>query len=93
VTTAEPSETPQTPAPIESLGFDDALAELKRTVEALEAGGQPLEEAIALHERASRLREHCEQLLSGAELRLQQLVQGAGGPQLVDVRAEDAAEG
>jgi exodeoxyribonuclease VII small subunit len=84
--------TAETPPPIDRLGFDDALAELKRTVEALEAGGQPLEDALALHERAARLREHCERLLASAELRLQQLVTGAGGPQLVDVRAEDASE-
>ncbi|MBI3749694.1 MAG: exodeoxyribonuclease VII small subunit, partial [Chloroflexi bacterium] len=32
--------TPTEPA-IDSLGFDDALAELQRTVAELEAGGQP----------------------------------------------------
>jgi exonuclease VII small subunit len=41
--------TTQTPDPaIEALAFDDALAELQRTVAELEAGGQPLEAAIAL---------------------------------------------
>jgi len=79
--------------PIDQLGFDEALAELKRTVEELESGGQPLEAALALHERAAALREHCERLLAAAELRLQQLVSGASGPRLVDVRPEDQSEG
>ena len=35
------------PAPkVEDLAFDDALAELQRTVAELEAGGQPLEQAL-----------------------------------------------
>ena len=40
---------------IDALGFDDALAELQRTVAELEAGGQPLEAAIALYERGVAL--------------------------------------
>ena len=64
---------------IEALAFDDALAELQRTVAELEAGGQPLEAAIACTSAASRSSEHCERLLDDAELRVQQLVQRAGG--------------
>ena len=48
-TTTDPAATDPTatgPA-IEALSFDDALAELQRTVAELEAGGQPLEAAIA----------------------------------------------
>ena len=51
---------------IDSLSFDDALAELQRTVAELEAGGQPLEAAIALYERGVALQARCEKLLGDA---------------------------
>ena len=78
---------------IEKLGFDEALAELQRTVAELEAGGQPLEQALALHERGAALLEHCNRLLTDADLRVRQLVAIAGkGLQVVDVKPEDAQE-
>ena len=84
-TTADPT--------IEALGFDDALAQLQRVVGELEAGGQPLEEAIALYERGVALQARCERLLADAELRVQQLVARAGGAlEVRDVRPEDATE-
>jgi exodeoxyribonuclease VII small subunit len=83
---------PQISGPaIETLGFDDALAELQRTVAELEAGGQPLETSIALYERGVALHERCARLLADAELRVQRLVERAGGAlEALDVRAEDA---
>jgi exodeoxyribonuclease VII small subunit len=78
---------------IDTLSFDDALADLQRTVAALEAGGQPLEEAIALYERGVALQARCERLLGDAELRVQQLVARAGGVlETRDVSPEDAAD-
>jgi exodeoxyribonuclease VII small subunit len=78
---------------IDALSFDDALAELQRTVGELEAGGQPLEAAIALYERGVALQARCEQLLADAELRVQQLVSRAGGVlETRDVSPEDAVE-
>jgi exodeoxyribonuclease VII small subunit len=78
---------------IDALTFDDALAELQRTVAELEAGGQPLEAAIALYERGVALQARCDKLLSDAELRVQQLVTRAGGAlEIRDVRAEEATE-
>ena len=78
---------------VEELAFDDALAELQRTVAELEAGGQPLERALALHERGTALIERCDRLLNDAQLRLQQLVQRAGGgSELRDVKPDDATE-
>lgn len=86
--------TERTETPIDQLGFDDALAELQRTVAELEAGGQPLERALALHERGAALIEHCNRLLTQAELRMQQLVARSSGLEAVEVRPEDeAAEG
>jgi exodeoxyribonuclease VII small subunit len=85
---------PDPPAiPIEQLSFDDALAELQRTVAELEAGGQPLERSIALYERGVALHERCAALLAEAELKVQQLVTRAGGAlEAIDVRPEDARE-
>ena len=78
---------------IDRLSFDDALAELQRTVAELEAGGLPLERSIALYERGVALHEHCARLLAQAELRIQQLVARAGGAiEAIDVAPEDARE-
>jgi len=88
------TETTQTAqAPIDQLGFDDALAELQRTVAELEAGGQPLERALALHERGAALIEHCNRLLTQAELRMKQLVARSSGIEAVDVRSDEATDG
>jgi exodeoxyribonuclease VII small subunit len=81
------------PASIESLSFDDALAELQRTVAELEAGGQPLERSIALYERGVALHERCAKLLGEAELTVRQLVTRAGGAlETIEVRPEDARD-
>jgi exodeoxyribonuclease VII small subunit len=66
-------------AAIEALGFDAALAEFQRVVAELEAGGQPLEQALALYERGVALQAHLDRLLSDAELRIRRLVERAGG--------------
>ena len=85
--------TSTTDQAIDELTFDEALAELQRTVAELEAGGQPLEAAIALYERGVALQARCEKLLGDAELRVQQLVARAGGAlETRDVRPEDATE-
>jgi exodeoxyribonuclease VII small subunit len=85
---AEPEQ-----APIASLSFDDALAELQRTVAELETGGQSLERSIALYERGVALHERCASLLAEAELKVQQLVTRAGGAlEAIDVRPEDARD-
>ena len=78
---------------IDQLGFDDALAELQKTVAQLEAGGQPLERSIALYERGVALHERCARLLSEAELRVKQLVSRASGAiEALDVKPDEAQE-
>ncbi|HEX7390194.1 MAG TPA: exodeoxyribonuclease VII small subunit [Acidiphilium sp.] len=68
------------PAPaLESLSFEDALAELERIVRGLESGQQKLEDAIAAYERGAALKRHCETRLAEAESRVQAIVAGAGG--------------
>lgn len=70
---------PSGAAEIGALPFDAALAELQEVVGRLEAGGLPLEESIALYERGVALHDHCARLLTDAELRVQRLVEQAGG--------------
>ena len=83
----------QAEADVEGLAYDEAFAELQRTVTALEAGGQSLEATIALYERAVALQRRCEQLLGEAELRVQQLLARPGGTlAAVDVVPEEAEE-
>ena len=78
---------------IDQLAFDDALAELQRVVAELEAGGQPLEAALALYERGVALQARCERLIGDAELRVQQLVARAGGAiETRDVSVDEASE-
>lgn len=84
--------TPDAPA-VDTLAFDDALAELQRVVAELEAGGQPLEAALALYERGVALQARCERLIGDAELRVQQLVARAGGAlETRDVTVEEPTE-
>lgn len=90
--TSEPLAAP--PSDIASLPFDKALEELRAVVSQLEQGGLPLEESIGLYERGAALHDHCAGLLDAAELRVQRLVDGAGGsPRLMDMRPDDGDEG
>jgi exodeoxyribonuclease VII small subunit len=80
------------PADIASLTFDEALAELQRTVAELEAGGGPLEASIAGYERGVALPERCAALLADAELRVRRLVERAGGAlEAIELRVDDDA--
>lgn len=78
---------------VAALPFDKALEELQQVVARLEEGGLPLEESIRLYERGATLHEHCARLLDSAELRVQRLVDGAGGaPRVLDLRPDDGDE-
>jgi exodeoxyribonuclease VII small subunit len=66
-------------AGIESLSFDEAVAELQKTVAELEAGGLQLERSLELYERGMALHERCAALLGQAELRVQRLMDRASG--------------
>ena len=88
-TVTGPTETQSDHArPIADLSFDDALAELQRTIAELETGNLPLERTLALHERGAALLEHCESLLRSAELRMRQLVSKGGGLETVEISQE-----
>jgi exodeoxyribonuclease VII small subunit len=87
-----PSAPERSTTEADTLTFDAALAELERTVATLESGGGQLEETIALYERAVALERRCSGLLAEARLRMEQLVERAGGGlDATTIRTEDTA--
>jgi exodeoxyribonuclease VII small subunit len=60
-------------SPIESLSYEEALAELEQIVRSLENGQETLEESIAAFERGQSLVQHCAALLEKAALRIRTL--------------------
>ena len=66
---------------IETMTFEQAYHELDLTVQQLEAGNLPLEEALALYQRGMTLAKHCNSQLDNAELRIKVL---APSGELVD---------
>ena len=58
---------------IAKMAFEQAYSELEETVQKLEAGNLPLEEAIALYRRGMALAEHCSLQLDKAELSIKAL--------------------
>lgn len=70
--------------PVDTLSFEEALAELEGIVKKLETGQGRLEEAVADYERGAALRKRCEALLAEAEQKVQAIVEAAGGPTLRD---------
>jgi exodeoxyribonuclease VII small subunit len=85
-------QEPELTVDVASLAFDDALAELQRTVGELEQGGLPLERSIALYERGVALHERCAALLAAAELRVERLLERASGElEVAETTAEEQA--
>lgn len=71
------------------LPYEQAFQELEAVVRKMEAGDQPLEEALALFERGQLLAARCSELLEQAELKLKTLVtDGGGGVDLDDLDEE-----
>ncbi len=75
--------------PVADMSFEDALAELESIVAKLESGDVPLEQSIAIYERGASLKAHCEARLKAAELKVEQIVQGAGGHVSTEAAAFD----
>jgi len=65
--------------PVDKMSFEEALGELEGIVKQLEAGEVELEKSITIYERGAALKAHCESRLKTAELKVEQIVQGAGG--------------
>ncbi len=73
------------PPDIETLTFEQALAELEGIVKALESGQGALEASVAAYQRGAALRAHCERRLAEAEQKVQAIVEGPAGLSLRDV--------
>jgi exodeoxyribonuclease VII small subunit len=65
--------------PVDAMTFETALAELEDIVSRLEQGEVDLEDSIALYERGTALKAHCEKKLKGAEARLEKIVLAPDG--------------
>lgn len=63
--------------PAAELPYEQAFRDLEAVVRQLEAGEQPLEEALAMFERGQLLAARCAELLETAELKLKSLGAGA----------------
>ncbi len=79
-----PSSNKQAAA-IESLTYEEALAELESIVAVLEAEKRSLDESLALFERGQALARFCSGQLEQAELKIQTL----SGDELVDFNTPD----
>ncbi len=77
--TSSPPGPAETSEVSDSLSFEGALGELEATVERLEAGEMPLEEALTLFERGVNLSRQCSSTLESAERRIGILVAGREG--------------
>ena len=64
---------------ISAMSFEQALSELEQIVARLESGQAPLEDSIRMYERGAALKAHCETRLEAARLKVEQIVQRAGG--------------
>jgi exodeoxyribonuclease VII small subunit len=58
-----------------SMNFEQTLTELESVVEQLQRPDLPLERAVALYRRGTELAQASEELLSSAELQVQQLTE------------------
>jgi exodeoxyribonuclease VII small subunit len=67
------------PAKAVSLPFEDALKKLEAIVTAMEGEDLPLETLLAKYEEGTRLAKACQERLSEAELKIQQLEKTAAG--------------
>ena len=61
------------------LGFEDALQQLEEIVRGLESGKGKLEDSIKSYERGTLLKQHCEDKLREAQMRIDKIVVGADG--------------
>ena len=59
--------------------FETSLKKLEKIVSDLENGDLPLEESIKTFEEGVNLTNHCQNLLSKAELKIQKLVESKDG--------------
>ena len=64
---------------IESMSFEDAMAELETIVRNMESGNTKLDESITSYERGVALKKHCEKRLSDARLKIEKITMDTNG--------------
>lgn len=64
---------------VEKLSFEEALSELESLVRNLEEGKCPLDEAIKTFERGISLKNHCDNQLKNARLKVEQILENSDG--------------
>ncbi len=68
------------PSDIAALSFEQALAELEKIVAELESGKAELERSVDVYRRGALLKTHCETKLREAQLQVEKIILGPGGP-------------
>lgn len=76
---APKSAVPNQDATSRALPFEEALKQLEGIVEAMESEELPLETLLAKYEEGTRLARVCQEKLTDAELKIQQLEKNAAG--------------
>lgn len=61
-----------------AVSYEQARAELRDIVSALESGGQPLEDSLALWQRGEELAGICQRWLDGARTKLDAAIEQSG---------------
>ena len=59
--------------PVDTLSFEQALAELEAIVKDLETGNATLEDSISRYERGMALKAHCESKLREAQAKIEKI--------------------
>ena len=81
------------PAKADNLPFEEALKKLESIVEAMESEDLPLESLLSKYEQGTQLARICQERLSEAELKIQQLERNtAGEMKLKSMQAEDSEQ-
>lgn len=65
---------------ISAMSFEQALNELEKIVAELESGKAELERSVDVYRRGAQLKSHCEAKLRAAQLQVEKIVLGPGGP-------------
>ena len=56
---------------LEKLTFEEAMHELEKLVDSLDKGDVSLDEAIAAYDRGSQLKDHCQNKLNEAKMKIE----------------------
>ena len=58
---------------IQNLSFEEALSELESIIHKMEAGDIKLTDSVSFYERGIKLKNHCEEILKSAQLKIEKI--------------------